>query len=266
MESLLQVSNLSVSYSLPGGMVPALNGVSFAMGQGEAVGLLGESGSGKSTLMWSIVGLLPKAAALSGSVRFRGQELLGETEQELRRVRGAEIAIIPQEPALALNPVISIGAQVADVIAAHRPWPGARCRQEARQILAEVGLAHERIFSAYPHQLSGGQRQRVAIAQALACGPSLVIADEPTTSLDAKTQSELLELMRRLHERRGMALLMISHDPAVLAEIAQRVLVLRAGRVIESGAIASVFGHSTSEYTKSLLRSLPQALAADHST
>jgi ABC-type glutathione transport system ATPase component len=236
MVPLLQLRDVSVSYVLDERTcVAAVEQVSFEVAAGEAVGLLGDSGCGKSTIAGAVMGLLPACARMRGSLRFRGRELLGLSEQQFRLIRGAEISLISQEPAAALNPVIRVGTQVSDVVRAHRPWNLNRCRLEARSVLRQVGLGSERLFQAYPHQLSGGQRQRVAIAQALACRPALLIADEPTTALDTTTQAEVLDLLRRLRRDFGMALILISHDPAVLAELTDRVIVMQAGRITEQG-------------------------------
>ena len=256
-ENLFQVRDLTVSYNAAA--FPALDGVSFDLACGEAVGLLGESGSGKSSLAMALVRLLPPGGHIAGgSIRFRGRELLEIGERELEEIRGSEISVIFQEPALALNPVMRVGQQVAEVIRAHRPWSWRRCREEAGSVLAEVGLGDTgRIYSAYPCQLSGGQRQRVVIAQGVACRPALLIADEPTAALDTTAQAEILDLLRMLKDRRKMALLFISHNPAVLARLADRILVLQAGRVIEEGTVTEVCRHSRHLYTQALLRPIP---------
>ncbi|MBZ5567096.1 MAG: ABC transporter ATP-binding protein [Acidobacteriia bacterium] len=255
MEALLQVRDLHVHYNLSSaGPVCALQGVDFVIREGESVGVLGESGCGKSTLAATIMGLLPSEASVSrGSVRLRGRELVGLNEKELRCIRGTDLELIYQEPALALNPVLRVGQQVADVVRAHMALDRARAIQRAQDMLACVGLEGERYFRAYPHQLSGGQLQRVVIAQALVCRPALVTADEPTSSLDSTTQAEILGLLQRLRQEMGVSLLLISHDPAVLATLCDRVLVIYAGKIVEQGILPEVYCHPRHPYTKALL-------------
>jgi peptide/nickel transport system ATP-binding protein len=258
MEPLLRVRDLHVHYTgeFNKSRVLALRGVDLEIAHGQAVGILGESGCGKSTLALAIVGLLPVGGMVTrGSVRLRGRDLVGSPESELRSIRGAEIEIIYQDAALVLHPVLRVGGQVSDVLRAHYPWDRIRCQREARDILRKVGLAGTRIGQAYPHQLSGGQRQRVVTAQALACTPKLVIADEPTTSLDSTTQAEILELLGQMRQELGVALLLISHDPGVLAELCDHVLVMYAGRIVEEGRLAEVYRAPLHPYTRGLLQS-----------
>ncbi len=262
---LLEIRGLKVDYRTPGeSPVAAVDGLSFNLAAGEALGVLGESGCGKTSLALSIPGLLPPAGSVAGgSVRFRGEELLGLGERRLAEVRGAEIGLIFQEPTLALHPTRRVGSQIVEVIRAHRSWGRRRCREHAQAWLAEVGFdAGDRIGDAYPHQLSGGQRQRVVIAQALACRPALVIADEPTAALDSTTQAQILALLRKLKERFRMAFLYISHDPQVLAEIADRLLVMYAGRRVEQGPLEGVFREPLHPYTEGLLRCMPPPVAS----
>jgi oligopeptide/dipeptide ABC transporter ATP-binding protein len=262
--ALLEIRDLAVHYAgAAGASVVAVDELSMDVAEGEVVGLLGESGCGKTTLLLAILGLLPASArVVKGSIRFRGRELLALGQSELRRLRGAEISIIFQEPALALNPVRRVGPQVAEVVRAHRRRGLRRCRQEALSMLAEVGFAEAaRIHDSYPHELSGGQQQRVIIAQALACRPALVLADEPTASLDSTTQAELRALLGVLQNRFGLALLLVSHDLGGLAALARRVLVMYAGRLVEAGTPAQVFGDPLHPYSRGLLRALPRALA-----
>jgi len=263
--ALLEVRDLAVQYdSRHGPPALAVDELSLEVAEGEVVGLLGESGCGKTTLLLAILGLLPASAqVVSGSIRFRGRELLRLSDTELRRLRGAEISIIFQEPVLALNPVRRVGAQVGEVIHAHRPWGRRRCREEALSMLVEVGFSEPvRIHDAYPHELSGGQRQRVVIAQALACRPALLLADEPTASLDSTTQAELRALLGKLQVRFGLAVLLVSHDLGALAALARRVLVMYAGRLVEAGTPARVFGDPLHPYSRGLLRALPRMLDA----
>ncbi len=261
MPPLLQVRDLAVDYAARGAIVHALRGVTFDLEAGESVGVLGESGSGKSTLASALLRVLPASATITrGSIRFRSRDLRTASEKDLQSVRGAAIALIPQEPALALSPVMRVGDQVINVLRAHRDIDRRSRRDVAERMLAEVGLDEAgRIFHSYPHELSGGQRQRVAIAQALVCRPKLVIADEPTSSLDTTTQAEILALLRRLRKDLGLTLLMIAHQPAVLAEITDRVLVMYAGRVVEDCSAASIDGAPLHPYTAALLKCMPIA-------
>ena len=264
---LLRVRRLSVSYASGSpSPVVALREVDLEIGKGEVVGILGESGCGKSTLALSMLGLLPADARVQGSILFRNEELLGLSEKQMRRIRGAGIALIPQEPGLALSPVMRVGDQIAEVILAHRALTRKARRQEVESILREVHLADVgRIYSAYPHQLSGGELHRVAIAQALACRPELIIADEPTRSLDVTVQAEILGVLRNLNQAFGTALLFITHNPALLAGFADRIAVMYAGRAVENGVAAKVFGRPLHPYTRGLLDLVPRSTRADYS-
>jgi ABC-type glutathione transport system ATPase component len=265
--ALLEVADLTVCYDDHAGSSPAVavRDLSLEADAGEVVGLLGESGCGKSTLLLAIVGLLPSSArVVRGSIRFRGRELLGLSEAELCGIRGAQIAVVFQDPSLALNPVRRVGPQVAEVLAAHGRESRRRCREGAFAMLAEVGLPEPaRLYEAYPHELSGGQRQRVVIAQALACRPSLLLADEPTASLDSTTQAELRALLRKLQAEYDLAVLVASHDLGTLAELARRVLVMSAGAVVEGGSPAQVFGDPRHAYTRGLVGSYPRLATAN---
>src|SRR5258706_5779024 len=256
-ESVIFVDKLSVTYELecyPA--VRALDQASLEIRPGELVGILGESGSGKSTLATTFIRLLPPNAQYDhGSIQFRGRNLLAIPEGELRRIRGAEIALIPQDPALALNPVISVGDQIAEVLRAHVHMPAKERKERVEELLVEVGFDQPRqIYPAYPHQLSGGQRQRVVIAQAMACRPALVIADEPTSKLDASLQAEILALMREISRRHHTSFVLISHNPAVLAGFVDRVVVMYAGRIVEEGRTEDIFRRPLHPYTQALLR------------
>lgn len=223
------------------------------------MGLLGESGCGKSTTAISMLGLLPSSAYIAGgSIQFRGRELLGLKERELESIRGSQISLVLQESGIALNPVLRVGDQVAEVMRAHRSWNKKRSREEAECMLRKVRLADaQRIYSSYPHQLSGGERQRVLIAQALACNPELVIADEPTASLDTTIQGEILALIKELKETLHISFLFITHNPAILQIMADRILVMYAGRIVEEGSAAEIFRNPLHPYTKALLECLP---------
>jgi peptide/nickel transport system ATP-binding protein len=255
-ENLVQVSDLAVTYiSERTAPVHALDGVSFEVRAGEAIGILGESGSGKSTLGLALLRLLPDYARYErGTIHFDGQDLLALPESGLGKIRGARIAHIPQDPALALNPVMRVGVQIAEVLRAHAELTKASRRGRVEELLREVGFDDPaQIGSAYPHQLSGGQRQRVVIAQAIACRPSLVIADEPTSKLDAALQAEVIALLAQIRRRHQMAFLMISHDPAVLADFSDRIFVMYAGQIVEKGNVADIFRDPLHPYTQGLV-------------
>lgn len=257
MESLLQVRDLTVCYSSrQEGLLTALSGVSFELAAGEAVGILGESGCGKTTLALALLGLLPRNATLqSGAIIFRGLNLLTLGERELQKIRGAGISLVHQEPGLALNPVLRVGNQVAEVLRAHKGLSAKRAREESKGLLAQVGFAADsRLDEAFPHQLSGGQRQRVVIAQAIACHPALIIADEPTTALDAAVQVEIITLLQSLQQKLNLALILITHDPAVLIPSVHRILVMYAGRVVEEGPARQVLEKPLHPYTQGLLQ------------
>jgi peptide/nickel transport system ATP-binding protein len=261
-QSFLEVTNLSVAFS--DRSVQPVCDVSFQVGPGEAVGLLGESGAGKTTLAWALLNLPPAGARLRGTVRFEGVDLLELPERKMRRVRGSQIALIPQEPSSALHPLMPIGNQLREVLRAHGVNHSTECGLRIRSALEEAGLpVEDRILCAYPHQLSGGECQRAAIAQVLACRPRLIIADEPTSSLDATTQSEILGLLRNLKDRFNVALLLITHNPANLEGLADRVLVMSEGRIVESGELAPVFQQPKHHYTQAMLQAFEQLYCGD---
>jgi ABC-type dipeptide/oligopeptide/nickel transport system ATPase component len=258
-ERLLQVRDLVVEY--PG--VTVVDGVTLEVARGESVGVVGESGSGKTTLALSILGLLPGSArVVKGSIQLRGQELLGLPENRLQAVRGAQVSLVFQEPGIALHPQLRVGDQIVEVLRAHRSWSLGRCREEAEALLAQVGLPEpSRLARAYPHELSGGQQQRVTIAQAIACRPALLVADEPTSALDSTTRAEILALLRDLKQRFSLALLLVTHDFGTLGALADRVLVMHAGRVVEEGPLARVCRDPQHPYTRALLRAVPRPRA-----
>ncbi len=261
---VLGVADLSVAYDGgPGPPTAVLAGVGFELAAGEALGVLGESGCGKTTLCLTLLGLLPPGGAVTGgTVRFEGQELLALQEERLRRLRGSRLSMIFQEPGLALNPCLKVGEQIADVLVTHRALPRRRARSVVLDLLERVRFPDpERVFRSYPHELSGGQRQRVVMAQALVCEPALVIADEPTASLDAVTEGELVALLRGLLRESGTALLFVSHNPAVLAALADRLAVMYAGRLVELGGREEVLADPLHPYTRALLGCLPPAAA-----
>ena len=260
---LLQVSGLRVRLQTQRGPADAVRGVDFTLERGETLGLIGESGCGKSITALALLGLLPERAEVSGSIRFDGEELVGRGDAELCKLRGNRIGIVFQEPMTALNPLHSIGRQVAEPMRLHQGVAPAEARSRAIALLERVGLPDAaRRADAYPHQLSGGQRQRVTIAMALACNPDLLIADEPTTALDVTIQGQILDLIADLVAERGMALLLISHDLGVIAENVQRMLVMYGGSVVESGPTAEVFGRMAHPYTQGLFAARPKLGAA----
>ena len=264
MDTLLQVRELSIGYRTANATSEAVRKISFDIAAGEIVGLMGESGSGKSSVALALLGLLDSGTAnVSGSIHFRSQELLSLTEREWRKIRGAAISIVFQEPAISLSPVMRAGQQIAQVIHAHRRSNWRQCHAEAEALLEQVGLKESgRIFAAYPHQLSGGQRQRVALAQALSCNPEMLIADEPTASLDARSQADFIALLRDLRALRRLSILLISHTPEVQASLADRLIVMKQGELIESGNFRTIYESPSHPYTRQLLKRTSMNLAA----
>jgi peptide/nickel transport system ATP-binding protein len=257
--ALLDVTDLRVSLATARGQVDVLRGVSFALDRGETLGLIGESGCGKSITALALMGLLPEGARVSGSIRFDARELAALAEPDWCRLRGARIAMVFQEPMSALNPLHTIGRQIAEPLRLHRKLSAQAARAEALRLLERVRLPDaKRRLDAYPHQLSGGQRQRVVIAIALACGPDLLIADEPTTALDASIQREVLDLIAELVADAGMALLLISHDLGLMAQTVRRLLVMYAGSIVESGPADAVFARRAHPYTRGLYAARPK--------
>lgn len=258
MSELLQVQKLSVGYWLEGrDATQALVDVSFVIERAEVMGLMGESGCGKTTLAMAILGLLPaKRACIAGSVRFRGEDILNMPRKKLNQVRGAEISVVYQEPEIALSPFLRAGDQIAEVIRAHRKWKWNQCRDAAFAALERIGFDKpERIYRSYPHQLSGGQRQRIVFAQALACEPALIVADEPTASLDAQSQAEIIDLLREIKRQQRISVLLISHTPEIQASLADRLLVMSQGRIIEQGEFDQLYWNSSQPLTRAMLRS-----------
>ena len=256
--ALLTVRDLSVEFPASGAAVRAVRRVSLSVQDGEVVGLVGESGSGKTAAMMAIPGLLPSAAHVAGSVRFAGRELLGAREQELRRIRGARIGVVFQDPLSALSPTMPEGRQVAEVVVHHLHLGWREARERAVELLASVDLPDPgRRAAEYPHQWSGGMRQRALIAMALAARPSLLIADEPTSALDARVATEVAELLLRLQSELGMAVLLASHDLGLIARLADRVLVMYGGQIVESGRCADVLLGRAHPYTSALMGAVP---------
>lgn len=256
---LIEVNNLSVRLNTSRGPAQAVRGVSFALNRGETLGLVGESGCGKSVTALSLMGLLPDSALATGSIKVDGGELAQLPDADYCRLRGNRISMIFQEPMTALNPMHTIGHQVAEPLRRHRTFSAAQARREAIALLDRVGLPDPaKRIDAYPHQFSGGQRQRVTIAMALACEPDLLIADEPTTALDVTIQGQILDLVADLVEERGMSMILISHDLGVIAENVQRMMVMYGGTVVESGPTDEVFRRMGHPYTQGLFRARPK--------
>lgn len=259
MDSLLTVDGLSVQFNTKKGINTAVDGISFSVGKGEILGIVGESGCGKSVTSLSILRLLGTNARISqGSVKLEGRELLSLSEDEMCKIRGNEIAMIFQDPMTALNPTLTIGDQLIEPLVIHQGFNKKDARKEAVEVLKKVGIsAPEKRLKEYPHQLSGGMRQRVMIAMAVSCAPKLLIADEPTTALDVTIQAQILELMLDLRQKMDTAVILITHDMGVVAETADNILVLYAGKVVEYGSVKEIFNTPKHPYTKGLLSSIP---------
>ena len=257
-EALVRVEHLSIGFQTDKGSLRAVEDMSYQIAPGKTLGLVGESGCGKSTTALALMGLLPGNATLSGTAQFQGQNLFAQTETQWRQVRGNRIAMIFQEPMTALNPVIPIGEQIGETLLLHQGLAPKAARERAIDMLDEVGIAAPRERAkAYPHQLSGGMRQRAMIAMALACRPSLLIADEPTTALDVTIQAQILELMLELQDRIGMAIQFISHNLGVVSELADDIIVMYAGRIVERASAAELFAQPRHPYSLGLIQTLP---------
>jgi peptide/nickel transport system ATP-binding protein len=256
--TLLQVDRLNVTFATQSGEVAAVRDVSFSIPESGTLGFVGESGSGKSATSLAIMRLLPLQARITGSILFVGEDLLTLAEDSMRRVRGAGISMIFQEPMTALNPVMRVGDQVAEAVLAHHPVAKREAWQRAVEALREVAIPEpERRARDYPHQLSGGQRQRVMIAMALVNHPRLLIADEPTTALDVTIQAQILDLLRDLRDRHKLAVLFISHDLGVVSRVADQVAVMYAGEIVEMGAVRQIFSAASHPYTRGLISAIP---------
>ena len=257
-KDLLRVEHLSIDFKTDKGSLRAVDDISYAIAPGKTLGLVGESGCGKSTTALAMMGLLPSVAKVSGQAHFLGTNLFAQTEKEWQGVRGNRMAMIFQEPMTALNPVIPIGAQISETLLLHQGLSGKAALERAIEMLDEVGIASARTRAqAYPHQLSGGMRQRAMIAMALACRPSLLIADEPTTALDVTIQAQILELMLELQDRIGMAIQFISHNLGVVSELADDIIVMYAGRIAERAPAARLFAAARHPYSVGLINTLP---------
>ena len=260
-ERLVEVRNLKTYFHTEDGVVPSVDGVSLHINRGETLGVVGESGCGKSVTSLSIMRLIPipPGQIAGGEIIFEGVDLLKKSEAEMRKIRGNDISMIFQEPMTSLNPVYTCGDQIAEAIELHQGMGRKEAMAKAVEMLRLVGIPlPERRVHEYPHQLSGGMRQRVMIAMALSCNPKLLIADEPTTALDVTIQAQILELMKKLKKDLGMAIMLITHDLGVIAEMAERVIVMYAGKVVEEADVVSLFRRPLHPYTEGLLRSIPR--------
>jgi oligopeptide transport system ATP-binding protein len=260
-ETLLEVQGLETQFKTPEGAVHAVNGVSFSLNKGETIGLVGESGSGKSVTMLNVLRLLPSppAKTTAGSILFNGQDLLAISDDQIRKVRGAQISMVFQDPMTSFNAVLTIGRQITEALELHKGMTHRQAWTRAEELLGMVGIPqpHERLKS-YPHQFSGGMRQRAMIAMALACKPQILIADEPTTALDVTIQAQIVDLVKRLRAELGMAVIWITHDLGIIAGLAQRVLVMYGGCFIEEAPVKELYAAPAHPYTMGLLGSLPR--------
>jgi peptide/nickel transport system ATP-binding protein len=256
---LLAVEDLEVEFATAHGLVPALRGVSFAMNRGEVLGIVGESGSGKTVACRAVMRLLAENARIAGGrIRFEGHDMLALDQAGLAKLRGERVAMIFQNPSTHLDPLMTVGRQVGEVLRVHQGLDAATARRRSIELLADMRIPEpERRVDAYAHQLSGGMRQRVMIAGALACRPSLLIADEPTTALDVTVQAQILELLRQLRQERGLSIILVSHDLGVIAQMCDRVVVMKDGKVVETGSVAQVIGRPQADYTRRLIASQP---------
>ncbi len=263
MPNLLEVKNLQTQFPTRAGIVNAVNDVSFSLKEGELLGLVGESGCGKSITALSIMRLIANPGKIvGGSITFKGEELTTATDERMRAIRGNDIAMIFQDPMTSLNPVFTVGEQIAEAIRLHRKFDKAKAWQAAIEAMNEVSIPDAaRRAKDYPHQLSGGMRQRIMIAMALACDPELLIADEPTTALDVTIQAQILELLNDLRKNRKLAILLITHDLGVVAEVADRVCVMYTGKIVEESPVNEIFENPKHPYTQGLLRSVPKMRA-----
>ncbi|WP_410771249.1 ABC transporter ATP-binding protein [Fontibacillus sp. BL9] len=260
-QPVLQVQNLHTSFFTDRGEVPAVDGVSLTVHPGEVLGIVGESGCGKSVTSLSVLKLIPEPPGkiTGGSILFKGKDLVPLKEREMRSIRGDSISMIFQEPMTSLNPLFTIGDQIGEAVRLHRGIGRKEARTHTLEMLRKVGIPRpEAVLDEYPHQLSGGMRQRVMIAMAISCSPELLIADEPTTALDVTIQAQILDLIRRLNEENGTAVMLITHDLGVVAEMCHRVVVMYAGKVVEEGAVRDIFKNPLHPYTRGLIQSVPR--------
>lgn len=261
MEPILQVKDLHVSFQVKGGEVKAVRGMNFEVGKGETVAIVGESGSGKSVTAQTIMRLIPSPPSIikQGEIIFQGQDLLKKTDKQMESIRGKDIGMIFQDPMTSLNPTIKVGRQITEVLIKHQKMSAGEAKKQAIEMLKLVGIKNaEARFNQYPHEFSGGMRQRAMIAIALACRPSLLIADEPTTALDVTIQAQIMDVMKEMQSRLGTSIILITHDLGVVAGMCDRVIVMYAGEVVETGTKWEIFKNPQHPYTKGLLRSMPR--------
>ena len=256
---ILVVDQLETRFATPDGSVSAVNGVSFTVDKGETIGIVGESGSGKSQVLMSIMGLLPHNGTSTGSVQFDGREILGMRREELNKIRGTRMAMIFQDPMTALNPYLTVGQQLTEVLTFHQGMNPAQAREQAREVLEQVHIPEPgKRLDMYPHELSGGMRQRVMIAMGMLCRPDLLIADEPTTALDVTIQAEILDLLAEQQAVTGTSIILVTHDLGVVAGLCDRVMVMYGGRIVEQGPVREIFYDPQHPYTRALLLSMPR--------
>ncbi len=258
-ENLLEVKNLCVNYVTEDRTVKAVSGASFSLGKGESMGLVGETGAGKTTIALSIMQLVPYPPGIivDGEIYFKGKNVIENTEKENQKIRGNGISMIFQDPMTALNPTMPIGKQMVEVVLKHTKATRKEAEEQCKKLMETVGIRRDR-FNDYPHQLSGGMKQRIIIAMALLCSPELLIADEPTTALDVTIQAQVLELMRELIGKSNMSLILITHDLGVVAETCDKVCIMYAGEIVESGAVKTVYKNPRHPYTRGLFESIPR--------
>ncbi len=259
-QPILEVNDLSVEFHTPAGIVHAVSNVSFSLGKGEVLGIVGESGSGKSVTASALMRLLPDTARVTGSIRLGGMEISSYSNKQFNTIRGKEIAMIFQDPMTSLNPLYTIGNQLEETLRLHMGLTGAALKQRTIELLDMVSIPQpETRVKQYPHEFSGGMRQRVMIAMALACNPSVLIADEPTTALDVTIQAQILELMKDMQKRTGTAIIMITHDLGIVSDLCDRVNVMYGSRIMESGSVDDLFYRTAHPYTEGLLQCLPES-------
>ncbi len=257
-EIVLEIKDLVVEYTSENGIVHAVNGLNMTLFAGDTFGLVGETGAGKTTTALSIMRLIaePQGRIVSGSIKFMGEEILDKSEVDMRAIRGGQISMIFQDPMTSLNPVMTVGEQILEVITIHQDWTAEESHKRAEEMLELVGIPKQR-FNEYPHQFSGGMKQRVVIAIALACNPKLIIADEPTTALDVTIQAQVLELMEKLQKELNTAMILITHDLGVVAQVCHHVAIMYAGKIVENGTVDDIFRRTMHPYTEGLFGSIP---------
>jgi peptide/nickel transport system ATP-binding protein len=266
MTNILEIKGLKTQFLNGDRIIPAVDGVDITVKKGETLGIVGESGCGKSVTSLTVMRLLPKkGVSVQGEILYKGKNLLQLSEDEMRDIRGNEIAMIFQEPMTSLNPVYTIGYQLCEMLLLHREYSKKQAREKAIEMLRKVHIPRaDKIIDEYPHQLSGGMRQRVMIAMAMSCDPELLIADEPTTALDVTIQAQILDLMRELRDKQGTSIMLITHDLGIVAEMCNRVIVMYAGQVVEQADVYTLFEHPSHPYTQGLMKSIPKVDVDQH--